>query len=333
MSSSAVRKAPAAPAPPAITTAPLPTPAPVADRPSVVLDAKVPGGTLEKKWEKHKFDSKLINPANRRKYEIIVVGSGLAGASAAAPHGAGGRQCPRAQEDKARSMLAKIRRNVVAGILTAIPILVTVWVISFLVGLLVALGSPFVRAYVSWLRIHSPTLAEGFSAQWFQGTISVAIVLAALYVLGEIATAVAGRRLLAAFDYLMARIPIVQSIYGAARQLVSSFQTKPGSSQRVVLIEFPSPEMKTVGLVTRIFNDADTGEEIAAVYVPTTPNPTSGYMELVPTSRLVMLDWTINEAMTFIMSGGAAAPPKLNYSKSVGARVSEVRAKPNAATK
>lgn len=149
-------------------------------------------------------------------------------------------------------MLAKIRRNVVAGILTFIPIWITVWVISFLVGLLVALGSPFVRAYVSWLRIHSPTLAAGFSAEWFQGTISVAIVLAGLYVLGEIATAVAGRRLLAAFDYVMARIPVVQSIYGAARQLVTSFQTKPGGAQRVVLIEFPSPEMKTVGLVTRI---------------------------------------------------------------------------------
>jgi uncharacterized membrane protein len=212
-------------------------------------------------------------------------------------------------------MLTKIRRNIVAGILTFIPIWITIWVISFLVGLLVALGSPFVSAFVAWLRIHSPALAEGFSAEWFQGTISVAIVLAGLYLLGEIATAVAGRRLLGTFDYLMARIPVVQSIYGAARQLVASFQTQPGGSQRVVLIEFPSPDMKTVGLVTRIFNDADTGEEIAAVYVPTTPNPTSGYMELVPTNRLVMLDWTINEAMTFIMSGGAAAPPKLNYSR------------------
>src|SRR5208337_3032589 len=95
-------------------------------------------------------------------------------------------------------MLTKIRRNVVAGILTFIPIWITIWVISFLVEVLAALGSPFVKAYVSWLRIHSPTLAEGFSAQWFQGTISVAIVLAALYLLGEIATAVAGRRLLAA---------------------------------------------------------------------------------------------------------------------------------------
>ena len=137
--------------------------------------------------------------------------------------------------------------------------------------------------------------------------------------------------MLAAFDYLMARIPVVQSIYGAARQLVTSFQTKPGGSQRVVLIEFPSPEMKTVGLVTRIFNDADSGEEIAAVYVPTTPNPTSGYMELVPTSRLIMLDWTINEAMTFIMSGGASAPPKLNYSKSARVSGGEDRTKPTAA--
>jgi uncharacterized membrane protein len=239
---------------------------------------------------------------------------------------AAARQNWRAQEDKTRSMLAKIRRNLVAGILTAIPILVTVWVISFLVSVLVAIGSPIVRACVSWLPIQSPTLALGFSAPWVQGTISVAIVLAALYVLGEIATAVAGRRLLGAFDYLMARIPIVQSIYGAARQLVTSFQTRPGSSQRVVLIEFPSPQMKTVGLVTRIFNDAETGEEIAAVYVPTTPNPTSGYMELVPTSRLVMLDWTINEAMTFIMSGGAAAPSKLHYSKNTKG---EIRTKPN----
>jgi uncharacterized membrane protein len=212
-------------------------------------------------------------------------------------------------------MLAKLRRNIVAGILTFIPIWITFWVISFLVGILIALGSPIVGAVVSRLRLQSPAL-ERFFPPLFQATISIALVLAFLYLLGEVATAVAGRRLLAAFDFLMARIPIVQSIYGAARQLVASFQNKPGNSQRVVLIEFPSPDMKTIGLVTRIFTDADTGDEIAAVYVPTTPNPTSGYMELVPTSRLTMLDWTINEAMTFVMSGGAAAPPKLNYSRS-----------------
>src|SRR5260370_29573463 len=169
-------------------------------------------------------------------------------------------------------MLTKLRRNIVAGILTFIPIWITFWVISFLVGILVALGSPIVSAVVSRLRLQSPTIVEGSFPPVFQATISIAIVLAFLYLLGEVAAAVAGRRLLAAFDYLMARIPIVQSIYGAARQLVASFQNKPGNSQRVVLIEFPSPDMKTIGLVTRIFTDAATDDEIAAVYVPTTPN-------------------------------------------------------------
>jgi len=219
-------------------------------------------------------------------------------------------------------MFGKIRRNIVAGILTFIPIWLTAWVISVLVGILLSLGSPIVNVFFSWLHGLAPELAAAFSAPWFRSTVAIAIVLAALYLLGEIATAVAGRRLLATFDYLMARIPVVQAIYGAARKLVTSFQEKPNGLQRVVLIEFPSPDMKTIGLVTRIFNDADTGEEIAAVYVPTTPNPTSGYMELVPTSRLIMLDWTINEAMTFIMSGGAAAPSKLNYSKSAASPVS-----------
>jgi uncharacterized membrane protein len=213
-------------------------------------------------------------------------------------------------------MLSKVRRNIVAGILTFIPIWLTAWVISVLVGILISLGAPIVSFFFGWMRSWAPGLAAAFSAPWFQSTIAIATVLVLLYLLGEIATAVAGRRLLAAFDYVISHIPVVQSIYGAARQLVTSFQEKPEGQQRVVLIEFPSPDMKTVGLVTRIFNDADTGEEIAAVYVPTTPNPTSGYMELVPTKRLVMLDWTINEAMTFIMSGGAAAPGKLNYSKS-----------------
>ena len=60
--------------------------------------------------------------------------------------------------------------------------------------------------------------------------------------------------------------------------------------------------------MTRTFRAADTGEELAAVYVPTTPNPTSGYVEIVPTARLVWLDWTANDAMSFIISGGALAP-------------------------
>ncbi|GAD59563.1 DUF502 domain-containing protein [Brevundimonas abyssalis] len=81
----------------------------------------------------------------------------------------------------------------------------------------------------------------------------------------------------------------------------------------MVLIEFPSPEMRTVGLVTQRFRASDTGEELAAVYVPTTPNPTSGYVEIVPVERLVWLDWTLNEAIQFIVSAGVISPETVKY--------------------
>jgi uncharacterized membrane protein len=66
--------------------------------------------------------------------------------------------------------------------------------------------------------------------------------------------------------------------------------------------------MRAVGIVTRMFPATENNPELAAVYVPTTPNPTSGFVEIVPTSRLVWLDWTKNDAMAFIVSGGSMAP-------------------------
>ena len=73
--------------------------------------------------------------------------------------------------------------------------------------------------------------------------------------------------------------------------------------------------MKSVGFVTRILQDEHTGEELAAVYVPTTPNPTSGYLEIVPVSQLTPTDWTADQAMSFIISGGAVAPDKIPFSQ------------------
>jgi uncharacterized membrane protein len=86
--------------------------------------------------------------------------------------------------------------------------------------------------------------------------------------------------------------------------------TKPAGTQRVVLIDFPSPELKSIGFVTRVFVDAG-GRELAAVYVPTTPNPTGGYLEIVPVEKLVATDWSMDQAMAFLLSGGAVGPDKL----------------------
>jgi uncharacterized membrane protein len=205
-------------------------------------------------------------------------------------------------------MLASLQRNIIAGIFIVVPVWVTIWVITFLTSLLIEFGSPVALRLIQFAAPGSPNLTALAQATWFQDLIAVIVVLLGLLLLGVVGRAVIGRRILEAFDALMARIPLVQSIYGSARKLVQTVQTKPDSGQRVVLIEFPTPGMKAVGLVTRTFIDPATGTEIAAVYVPTTPNPSSGYVELLPAADLVPLDWTVNEALTFIISGGAVAP-------------------------
>jgi uncharacterized membrane protein len=79
-----------------------------------------------------------------------------------------------------------------------------------------------------------------------------------------------------------------------------------------VLVDFPHPGAKAIGLVMRTLTDPQTGEEIAAVYVPTAPNPTSGYLQLLPVSKLVTSDMTMDQAMTMIVSGGAVTPDSMS---------------------
>ncbi len=213
-------------------------------------------------------------------------------------------------------MGARTQRYLLAGIVTVIPILVTYWIMDFLVRLLISFGRPFVTTFALVIQPRAPDLAEWLLDSWVQSVIALVIVLVGLYVLGAIASAVIGRRLIALFDGIMSRIPLAKSIYGAVRKLVVSLSEAPATGQRVVLIDFPSPEMKALGLVTRTFTDADTGDTLAAVYVPTTPNPTSGYLEIVPVTKLIYLDWSTNEAMTFVMSGGAVSRDRINYARS-----------------
>src|SRR3546814_6190572 len=87
----------------------------------------------------------------------------------------------------------------------------------------------------------------------------------------------------------------------------------PDGTQRVVLIDFPHDQMKSVGFVTRVIREQGTGRELAAVYVPTTPNPTSGYLEIVPVELITPTDWTVDQAMSFIISGGAVSPDSIPF--------------------
>jgi uncharacterized membrane protein len=212
-----------------------------------------------------------------------------------------------------------IQRYLITGVLTVIPIWITWLVFDFVLGQLSKVGAPWVRALSRSVRGDWPVVADWLLQPWFQSALAIVLTLIGLYVLGWAATQVLGRRLLTLFDAVMERIPLVQTIYGATKKLLAALQQKPDQVQRVVLIEFPTEHMKTVGFVTRVLTDEVSGRKLAAVYVPTTPNPTSGYLEIVPIERVVSTDWTIDEAMTFIISGGAVAPDSLHYTNPTAA--------------
>ncbi len=210
------------------------------------------------------------------------------------------------------------QRYLVTGILTIIPILITWLVFEFVLGQLTRIGMPWARMFSSAIHDELPILSDWLLAPWFQNLLAALITLIGLYLLGWTATRVVGRRLIKVFEDLVIRVPVVQTIYGSTKKLVQSLQQEPTQIQRVVLIEFPSPGMKAVGFVTHVLRDEDSGQELAAVYVPTTPNPTSGYLEIMPLGKVTATDWTVDQAMTFIISGGVVSPDRIHYSRGVG---------------
>jgi uncharacterized membrane protein len=207
------------------------------------------------------------------------------------------------------------QRYLLTGLLTVFPLWLTFIVFQFVLTQLSRLGAPLVDAIADGLGQMLPAAMVALDLQWLRFLLAIVLTVGFLYGLGWLANRVVGKRLLAMVDALIGRIPLVQSIYGGTKKLLAVLQTKPEGAQRVVLIEFPHPGMRSVGLVTRVLRSTEDGRELAAVYVPTTPNPTSGYLEVVPVEDLVPTDWTVDQAMAFIISGGAVAPEQMPYAR------------------
>jgi uncharacterized membrane protein len=205
----------------------------------------------------------------------------------------------------------RLKRYLITGLLTFLPLWVTFLVFKFIFGVLANMGAPLVSAFVALLNLWAPQAAAELNQGWITNSLALLLTLVALYLVGFFANWVIGQRLLHAFDSLLQRIPLVQTIYGGTKRLTAVLQNKPSGLQRVVLVDFPRKGMKVVGFVTRTMTEEGTGREMAAVYIPTTPNPTGGYLEVVPVDALTPTDWTMDQAMAFIISGGAVAPDTL----------------------
>ncbi|HET6604246.1 MAG TPA: DUF502 domain-containing protein [Xanthomonadaceae bacterium] len=209
----------------------------------------------------------------------------------------------------------RFQRYLITGILTVFPLWLTWVVFEFVLRQLSGFSAPWVDAVL--LRVAGIAPAFGFvlDTSWLRFMLALAVTLGGLYGLGWLAHRVVGKRLFSAVDALIERIPLVQTIYGGTKKLMAVLQTRPEGAQRVVLIDFPHSQMKVIGFVTRIVREIGTDRELAAVYVPTTPNPTSGYLEIVPVERLTPTDWTVDQAMAFIISGGAVSPERIPFSR------------------
>lgn len=207
----------------------------------------------------------------------------------------------------------EIGRTILVGFFTVAPLWVTWLVFDFLLGILVGMGTPLLRAVALMVMPFSETLATWLLDSVFQKLVAVLLTLGVLYGIGVIASLVLGKKLLDAFEAMLGRLPLVQTIYGGTKRFLQSLRKHPATGQRVVLISFPTPEMKAVGFVTKVMKDVNSGRELAAVYVPTSPNPTSGYIEIVPLDELVQIDWSFEEAMSFVMTGGANAPEHVRF--------------------
>ena len=204
-----------------------------------------------------------------------------------------------------------LQRYLIAGVLTLLPLWLTYIVFKVIFGLLSGVTVPWITAIAQPLAEAFPVAFGWLESRFVQSLIALFFTLLLVYAVGWAANRVVGRRLIEWLEALIARVPMAQAIYGGTKKLLELMQTKPDATQRVVLIDFPHSNMKAVGLVTRVLRDETSGRDFAAVYVPTTPNPTSGYLELVPVDSVTPTDWTMEQAMAFIISGGAISPQTL----------------------
>ena len=208
-----------------------------------------------------------------------------------------------------------IRGNLIAGILALAP-LIAVWLVfEFLLDVLFQAGRPLAAAFADFIEGPLPGLRPVLAEAAVQWITAVFAALFVLYAIGFVTSRVIGQRLMGLVERVIARIPLVETVYSAVRKLANVVQRQPDGAARVVLVEFPHPGTRAIGLVMRNFKDAVTGEDLAAVLVPTAPNPTTGYLQIVPAKSLTPTDMSMDEAMTMIVSGGATAPDHLTLSR------------------
>ncbi|MCW8906747.1 MAG: DUF502 domain-containing protein [Sedimenticola sp.] len=197
-----------------------------------------------------------------------------------------------------------LHRYLVAGLLVWVPLGITLLV---------------VRLLVSWLDNSLLLLPEHYRPDNLLGFhipgLGVVLSLLIVFATGVLAANLFGRSLVSIWEHLMARIPLVRSVYSGAKQLAETMFSEAGQSfRKVLLVEFPRKGLWTLAFQTGTdVGEAQrkTGRDVINVYVPTTPNPTGGYFVMVPREDVVELEMSVDEGLKMLMSMGAVVPRSL----------------------
>lgn len=193
-----------------------------------------------------------------------------------------------------------LRKWLLSGLLVIVPLVITLGVLNWIIGTLDQTLWLLPTEWTDWLNAHR---VRG---------LGVLLTLAILLLVGAVASNFVGKRLLGWGDALVRRIPVVRSIYSSVKQVSDTLLSPSGQAfRKPVLVEFPRAGSWSVGFVVGspgLALQRPLDGEHASVYVPTAPNPTSGYVLIVPVEQIVDLDVTVDEALKFVVSMGVVAP-------------------------
>jgi uncharacterized membrane protein len=200
-----------------------------------------------------------------------------------------------AKQQKKRSIFAKIRNNFIAGIVVLIPIGITIYLTIFLIDI----SSKILPKEIN------PNHYLPYNVPGLEIFISILLIT----FIGWLSLSFIGKKLLNLFNNILKKIPILRTIYSAIGQMTETFTKSNNNKNNVVLVEYPRKGSWAVGFATK----DNTGEitkkvkkELVNVFVPTTPNPTSGFLLMFPKDEIIYLDMTFEEASKFIVSAGTS---------------------------
>jgi len=203
---------------------------------------------------------------------------------------------------------ALIRKRLVAGFISILPLGITIWFLKIVFQIL----NGIFRTPLFWA---ARTIGLPEPNYWQQAAFSIVAMAVLLFAVGSLIQYFFGRRLLGWVDSLMMYVPGVKSVYGATKQVMNALQSgKGGSFKEVVLVPWPHAGSKAVGFVSFRGCGWASPEDSrrVAVYVPSTPNPTSGFVIMLDESDIQPLDMSFDEALTWVVTGGAVQPSAHN---------------------